>query len=204
MITPRTFTGGMAMTNGYLHESTAGTLLIDAPAGCAGWLRQLEVKPAALLLTHQHYDHVEDVAAVVAWAGCPVFSHAGYDAALTLETLLESVGMKVTIPRYSVDHLLAGKSSLPIAGVDCRIAHVPGHAADSITLYFPDDGLVFSGDTLFAGGVGRTDLPGGSWQVLLAGIRRELFSLPPETRVFPGHGEPTTIGAEIHGNPFLT
>lgn len=200
---PRTFTGGMAMTNGYLHDTAAGTLLIDAPSGCAGWLRDLGVKPVALLLTHQHYDHVEDVAAVVAWAACPVFAYANHSTELTLEKLLESVGMMVDVPRYNVDTVLAGQTSLPLAGVDCRLAHVPGHAADSITFYFPADALVFSGDTLFAGGVGRTDLPGGSWETLLGGIRRELFTLPPATLVFPGHGEPSTIGDEMTGNPFL-
>ena len=83
------------------------------------------------------------------------------------------------------------------------MAHVPGHSTDSVIYHFAKDGVVFSGDTIFEGSIGRTDLPLGDTRQLLEGIDRHLLSLPPETRVFPGHGPDTTIGREAETNPFL-
>jgi glyoxylase-like metal-dependent hydrolase (beta-lactamase superfamily II) len=87
--------------------------------------------------------------------------------------------------------------------LEIYVAHVPGHATDGVIFHLPADGIVFSGDTLFAASIGRTDLPGGSTRQLLDGIARHLLTLPPDTRVFSGHGPATTIGEEAAGNPFL-
>ena len=92
---------------------------------------------------------------------------------------------------------------LRLAGLDFQLAHVPGHATDAVTFYLATAGVLFSGDTLFAGSIGRTDLPGGSTQQLLAGIDRHLLTLPAETRVLSGHGPATTIGREAAQNPYL-
>ena len=102
-----------------------------------------------------------------------------------------------------IDSVLDLGRVLHLAGLDFSLAHVPGHAADSVTFYLPSEGLLFSGDTLFAGSIGRTDLPGGSTQRLLEGIDRHLLTLPDETKVLSGHGPATTIGRERRGNPFL-
>ena len=91
---------------------------------------------------------------------------------------------------------------LRIAGLEISLAHIPGHALDSVTFHLVDHGVVFSGDTIFAGSIGRTDLPGGSTTQLLDGIARHLMTLPPETKVYPGHGPATTIGREA-ANPYL-
>jgi glyoxylase-like metal-dependent hydrolase (beta-lactamase superfamily II) len=203
MRNPRVFTGGSAATNGYLIQAPEGSILIDAPSGIATWLEEIGEKPIALLLTHQHYDHVEDAAAVKEWAACPIHAFAAYSKELTLESMLQSMGWPVDVPPFSVDHVLAGQSTIMVGGAACGVFHVPGHAADSAVFHFPDAGVAYVGDTLFAGGVGRTDLPGGSWQQLLEGIRRDLLTLPGETLIFPGHGGESTIAEEIQSNPFL-
>lgn len=203
MMDPLVFTGGSASTNGYLHDQPGGPLLIDAPSGSLAWLQRLGKTPTALLLTHQHYDHVEDAAAIAAWAGCPILAWQPYEEMLTLVPLLRVVGMEMEIAPYSVTTTLEGQDQLPLPGWHCRLLHVPGHAVDSVVFHFPQEGLAYVGDTLMPGGVGRTDLPGGSWETLCAGIRHRLFTLPPETRVFSGHGPATTIGREMATNPFL-
>lgn len=200
---PLVFTGGSAITNGYLHHHPEGSLLIDAPAGSLVWLQAMAVKPAALLLTHQHYDHVEDAAAIAAWAACPILAWRPYEEMLTLAPLMRAVGMEMEVESFEVTTKLEGLTELPLPGMNCRLFHVPGHAPDSVVFYFPEDSLAYVGDTLMPGGMGRTDLPGGSWQQLEEGIRRHLFTLPRQTRVLSGHGPETTIGREMATNPFL-
>ena len=95
-----------------------------------------------------------------------------------------------------------GRESLEIGGLKMGLAHVPGHAVDSVTFHLPESGELFSGDTLFADSIGRADLPGGDPELLIAGIRGKLLTLPESTVVFPGHGPATTIGAERAGNPY--
>ena len=203
MRVPQVFTGGSAVTNGYLITTENGAILIDAPLGCAAWLRKLGVKPSVLLLTHQHYDHVEDAAAVVAWADCPIYAFADYSRDLTLEILLTDMGWPMNVEPFVVNRRVACGETFEVAGVPCEVHHIPGHATDGVVFLFPDDAVAYVGDTLFAGGVGRTDLPGGSWDTLLDGMRKHLLELPAETRVFPGHGEATTIGRELRQNAFL-
>ena len=95
------------------------------------------------------------------------------------------------------------KAPIISCGQSIEVAHVPGHSVDSITFYLQDEGVVFAGDTLFASSIGRTDLPGGSTETLIAGIHKHLLTLPAETRVLSGHGPETTIGQEAGNNPFL-
>ena len=104
---------------------------------------------------------------------------------------------------YEIDHLLDVSAPLALAGKTIGLAHVPGHSTDSVTFHFADANALFAGDTIFAGSIGRTDLPGGDTRLLLDGIDGKLLTLPPETRVFPGHGPETTIGREVASNPFL-
>lgn len=199
---PERFTGGFVQTHGYLITTPDGArLLIDAPAGIAAWLRAQRVVPAALLLTHQHYDHVEDAAEVAAM-GVPVYAHAPHSRTLTLEDLMRSFGMPVVVAPYPVDHLLEGRSELEIGGQEIALSHVPGHSTDSVTYFLADRGELYGGDTLFADSIGRADLPGGDPALLIDGIRGKLFPLPESTRVYPGHGPSTTIGAERAGNPY--
>ncbi len=197
------FTGGFVQTNGYLVATPDGShLMIDAPLGAAAWLRDRGIVPAALLLTHQHYDHVEDAAAIAAM-GAKVFAWSPYSGALTLAEMMRSFGMPVEVVPYPVDEILEGRAALELGGARVALLHVPGHAPDSVAFHFAEAGELYSGDALFAGSIGRTDLPGGDHAVLIAAIREKLYPLRPETRVFPGHGPATDIGVERETNPFI-
>lgn len=196
------FTGGFVQTNCYLIETDHSLVLIDAPMGAAQWLEEKGVSVSDVLLTHQHYDHVEDAYELRA-KGAKLHAWSPYAPALTLEAAARGFGLPIQVTPYEVDDLLEGKAELEVAGLKFELAHVPGHSLDSVTFYHRESGTLFSGDTLFEGGIGRTDLPGGHHKTLLENIDRKLMSLPFDTRVLPGHGGPTTIGQERLENPYL-
>jgi len=206
----RKYTGGMVMTNAYLLGEGADCVLIDAPLGVTSWLEEQGEMPKELLLTHQHYDHVEDVARLAAM-GVKIRAYAEYSQDLTLEKFRAQWGAPIEVPPYSIDDVLGKTSRLKSGAYEFRIAYVPGHSVDSIVFITSasdnpdddDDKLVFAGDTLFADSIGRPDLPGGDQDLLLDGIRKKLLILPDDTRVFPGHGTETSIGRERAVNPFL-
>lgn len=200
-VTP--YTGGMVQTNAYLVETADGTVLVDAPLGVAAWAASRGVRIDHVLLTHQHYDHVEDAAALRE-TGAVLHAYSGYSRVLTLEEPARQWGMPIVVRPYEVAALIDPAVPLRLAGLEFAVAHVPGHAVDGLVFHLPTAGLVFSGDTLFAGSIGRSDLPGGDGDLLVAGIRRHLLGLPPETRVLAGHGPETTIGRELRSNPFLS
>jgi glyoxylase-like metal-dependent hydrolase (beta-lactamase superfamily II) len=196
------YTGGMVQTNGYLVETPDGNVLIDAPEGIAEWLTERGVRVDDVLLTHQHYDHVMDAAALKA-LGARLHAFEDYSTDLTLESAARGWGMPISVPPYQIDRHFVMSEPLRIAGLEISLAHIPGHSLDSVTFHLLGQGVVFSGDTLFAASIGRTDLPGGSTALLLAGIARHLMVLPPETRILAGHGPGTTIGEEAMDNPYL-
>ncbi len=195
-----TYTGGMVQTNGYLVESLNGNYLVDAPYGICEWLDGKGVRVDALYLTHQHYDHVEDVAELQK-RGVKVFGWANYSKDLTLETYGASWGMP-EVESFQVDELVP-EGAAEYFHIPTQVSHVPGHSLDSITFYLRDAGLVFVGDALFAGSIGRCDLPGGDFDQLISGINEKLLILPDETRVLSGHGPETTIGHEKLTNDYL-
>lgn len=196
------YTGGFVQTNGYLIETPEGNLLIDAPEGVTDWTTSRGVRVDHVLLTHQHYDHVTDAAKLKA-SGARLHALEDYSKDLTLESFARGWGMPISVTPYQIDSHFEMGEPLKLAGLEISLAHVPGHATDSVTFYFASQGMVFSGDTLFAGSIGRTDLPDGSTTQLLAGIEKHLMSLPKDTKVFPGHGPATTIGEEALENPYL-
>jgi glyoxylase-like metal-dependent hydrolase (beta-lactamase superfamily II) len=194
------YTGGLVETNGYLVETTEGNFLVDAPLGITSWVKGRGLRVDALYLTHQHYDHVEDVAALRA-KGVKVYAWAAHSKDLTLESFGTGWGLPSVEP-YEVDGFLAAGEA-EMFGTRAIVCHIPGHSPDSLTFYLPEAGLVFAGDVLFQGSVGRCDLPGGSFELLLSGIQRDLLPLPDGTRVLPGHGGETTIGREKTSNGYL-
>ncbi|MCB1231346.1 MAG: MBL fold metallo-hydrolase [Verrucomicrobiae bacterium] len=207
-----TFTGGYFQTNGYLLTHNGAAWLIDAPDGIADWLATREIVPEALLLTHLHYDHIIDAAVVKERFDCPIWSHSQPDPDLTLETVLkESIGWPFNVTPFESDHLMAGKTEVEIGGLNFDLYHVPGHSPDSlcfaprISSSEAADGppVLFGGDVLFQGSIGRTDFPHGNHDQLLEGILSKLYPLPGETVVYPGHGPATTVGVERIQNPYV-
>lgn len=194
-----TYTGGAVQTNGYLVENSAGILVFDAPEGINDFISHEGKKADHLFLTHQHFDHVEDADIVEATK----YSYAAYDPDLVLDQRAREWGLPINVPPFSIDEILKDRSSFTIGEIEIELLHVPGHSPDSIAFHFPSEGALFGGDALFQGGVGRTDLPHGDHDVLMTSIQEKLYTLPEDTRVFPGHGPATTIGQEKRSNPFI-
>lgn len=198
----------MVMTNAYLLGEGDGCVLIDAPEGVTDWLEELGELPKEVLLTHQHYDHVEDAAKLSA-KGVKIRAYEEYSKELTLEKFKAEWGMPIHVSPYSVDDILGSAEVVNSGDFEFSIEYVPGHSTDSIVFITTDKSsmneeiLIFAGDTLFADSIGRPDLPGGDQGLLLDGIRNKLLTLPDHARVFPGHGSETSIGRERASNPFL-
>ncbi len=208
MLKISSYTGGFFQTNGYLIEGPEGAVLFDAPEGIASWLESREIRISHLFLTHLHYDHVIDVAALKESQGCLVRAFAQPNDDLTLLSVLkEMIGWPANIEPFEVAETLEGETETEAAGMKFELRHVPGHSPDSL-VYLPtepveDEPAMIGGDTLFRGGVGRTDFPHGDHALFFEGIREKLLTLPGETRVYPGHGPATTIAHELASNPFL-
>ena len=203
MPTIETFTGGIAATNSHLLILPTGALLVDAPEGVATWVKQRGLPIAALLLTHQHFDHVLDAAAIQEQHGCPIYAWAEFSRDLTLERLFGAVtGSSFEVQPFQVNEVLQGRSEMSVCGESFKLLHIPGHSPDSVCFHLEREELLFGGDVLFEGSIGRTDFPGGSSSQLISGIQRLLWVLPESTRVLPGHGEDTTIATEKTAHPF--
>ncbi len=166
-------------------------------------VEQTNLEIGRILVTHAHIDHVGAVGALAEEYACPVLMHAEAEPMLKqLPTQAMMMGLRFgKVP--SVDRHLEDEEVLEIGGLRLRSLYTPGHAPGHLALYVEGEGLVLSGDALFAGSVGRTDLFGGDMEVLMRSINERLLTLPDETRVYPGHGPQTTIGAERAHNPFL-
>ncbi len=200
------YRGGALECNGYLIiGADGGAVAVDAPGGFGEWLaRRLPagVRLLHLLLTHQHFDHIEAAADLQRTTGCMIHAAAAYDVSLTLADQARLWGIEQSRPFTVGDVLSEHDTTLNLAGIEWRALHVPGHSPDSIAWYVPRYGELFSGDALFAGSVGRSDFPGGSARQLTESLRHKILTLPPETHVNPGHGPTTEIGEEIRSNPF--
>lgn len=154
---------------------------------------------AAILITHGHWDHLGAVADLAEASGAPVYM--AEEERVLLEDVNSFVPSGMRLRPYTADVLLQGDESLDLAGIPFETLRVPGHSPAHLA--FATEGCVFSGDLVFAGSVGRTDLPGGDWDTLVASIRALADRFPPETIIYPGHGPETTLGAELARNPFL-
>lgn len=191
-----TFVAGPVETNAYLvgDETTGEALLIDAPRECTAAVIE---RAAALGLTirqivdtHGHWDHIADNAALVAATGASLAVHTA--DADRLAQPQSTMRLPFVIPPSQPDRLLQGGDTVTLGPHTFEVLHTPGHTPGSICLYAEEAGVLFSGDTLFDMGMGRTDLPGGDENQLYVSLRH-LANLPPETRVYPGHGAATTI-----------
>lgn len=198
-----TFCGGIFETNCYLVHAPGGAILFDAPDGACAWLEQRGITPALLLLTHGHFDHVPDVAKIQRRFGCEIGCHADTVPMISDPKFFRSYGFQLEIEPAEPDFLIAEGADLDFAGAKFDVLDVPGHSPGSLCFYSTPDQLLVGGDVLFAGGVGRWDLPGGDAELLFSGIKRKLFALPDDVTVLPGHGPTTTIGHERATNPFV-
>jgi hydroxyacylglutathione hydrolase len=196
---------GPIATNCYVvraSDAASDAVVID-PGGDADELERelhrLGASPVAILITHGHWDHLGGVADLAEATGVPV--HMAADERIALERITDFAPAELQLRPYNPDVLLEGDEELELAGITFQTVRVPGHSPAHLAYYA--DGCLFSGDVLFAGSVGRTDLPFGDWETLIASIRLLAERFPPETTVYSGHGPETTLRAELDANPFL-
>ena len=204
----RMFTVGQVAENSYIfrRDGSDRALIVDpgdeAPK-LLGAIEELGVTLDGILLTHTHFDHVGAVAPVAKATGAEVW------VPRIERPVLADIMSFVPWPgfgpfeSYDAEHDLEGGETLHLAGFDIEVLFTPGHSPGHVTFSIPDEGVVFSGDVLFQGSVGRVDLPGGDGPTLVRSIRSLVESLPEETTVYPGHMGVTTLGAERATNPFL-
>lgn len=197
------FCGGLFETNGYVFYAPEGVILFDAPDGTAAWLRENKIAPKLLLLTHGHFDHIQDVAQIKREFQCPVGCHPETEPMISDPNFFRGYGFGLEIETAAPDFSVTATEARDFLGANWSVLEIPGHCPGSLCFYSRPDRILVGGDVLFAGGVGRWDLPGGDGQLLVEGIREKLFALDNAVTVLPGHGPPTTIGAERKTNPFL-
>lgn len=206
-----TFTFNPFAENTYVLSNAANEAIIIDPgmytaeenAAFFEYLNKHQLKPIILVLTHAHLDHIFGVNWVANTYNLVPILHKDdqflYDNAVAMAANY-GLRMDALVPN---ENGLAHQSTIDFSGEELRIYHAPGHSAGSIVLYQPDDKFVIAGDVLFQGSIGRTDLPGGSFDVLIRSINTQLMTMPDEVVVYSGHGPLTTIGQERISNPFL-
>jgi len=212
MVQIKTFVFNPFQENTYLvyDDDTGQCFLIDP--GChfeqeqqelTGYIARNNLEPQYIVHTHGHIDHVLGINFVKDHYQIPAVMHpSDLEVLRKSQEFGSSIGLEIEQPS-DPEILLEDDQNLHIGEAVFRVLHVPGHSPGSIALYHALGGIVFTGDALFRRGIGRTDLMGGDFSTLMHSIRSRLFTLPGQTVVYPGHGEPSTIGEEQKDNPLL-
>ena len=202
------FPSGPVDTNGYLVADQCGghAVVIDAPLDAAEPMveqaRKWNVAITHLVNTHPHWDHILDNARLLQLTHAKFGLHRDAVPMLSLPQT-EWFNLDLEMPKCAPDFFLEEGQPLVVGDLRFEILHCPGHCPGSVALFEPNERIVFTGDVLFAGSIGRTDLPGSDCATLLRSITGKLLPLGDDVRVFPGHGPVTTLGAERNHNPFL-
>ena len=187
-------------------EQTHEAMVIDPGdqiEGILEILRQEKLMLKQIVITHAHIDHVGGAMKLKAATGAPILmNQSDYALLKMLDMQAAWVGMRPP-GEVQVDEAVSHGRMLKIGEISSNVIHTPGHTEGSICLYFPEEKKLIAGDTLFAGSIGRTDLPGGSMDKIMRSLHTQVLALPDETEVVPGHGPVTTIGEERETNPFL-
>lgn len=201
---------GPIQTVGYLltEPKRGEAVLVDAPGGIWDQIKPLldaeGCKLTELWLTHGHWDHMQDGANVKHQSGALVRAHRADQAMIETPEIMEGfIGQKMGLKGVEVDRWLDPGQSVSALGRLFEVRHVPGHSPGNVLFYQAEARVALVGDALFNSGVGRWDLPGGSFEVLERSIREQIYSLPDETVVLPGHGERTYVGVEKETNPYV-
>lgn len=211
MLSVRGFALGPVQTNCYIVANKEKECLIFDPGEEASRIlaevRGRNLTPLAILLTHAHFDHIGAVDEVREAFGIPVYIHYKEVDWLT-DPNKNGSAKYAMLPNYTVtppqdDHIIKNEQTLVIGSFKMDVAFTPGHSPGSISYIFKEDGFAIVGDTLFEQSIGRTDLLGGSTEILLKSIHDKLLSLPEDTVIYPGHGRETTPEAEMDHNPFI-
>ena len=208
------FPAGAFQTNCYVVAPAAGEECVivdpgqDATEGVDELLREHRLKPVAVLLTHGHLDHVWSVAPVCGARDVPAWIHPEdrhllSDPAAGWSGTSASMFGGLTLSEPDDVRELSDGAVLELAGLELVVDHTPGHTRGSVSFRLPGDEIMFSGDLLFAGSIGRSDLPGGDYATILRSLASKCLPLPDDTVVLPGHGPQTTIGRERATNPYL-
>lgn len=189
-------------------DEAGDCLIIDTGLDVLPLLKFLErgkLTPAAVILTHGHIDHIAGVEMLrKKYPSILIYIHKLDAEMLTDAAANLSIMTGSSLTAGKADYLIDEGDTIDKAGIRLRVIHTPGHTPGGICLYSEKDGIIFVGDTLFAGSVGRADFPNGNMQQLIKGIKLKLFTLPEDTIAYPGHGPETTIGREKADNPFLS
>ena len=201
---------GPIQTNAYLLTAPqrGEAVLIDAPGNVwrdvSGILAKEKCRLVELWLTHGHWDHTKGGAEVVRETGARVRAH-GDDRPLieTPEVMERFMGENLKLEAIRVDHWVTPRERFNAIGLEVEVRHVPGHCPGNVLFYFAALKAAFVGDALFSGSIGRTDLPGGDFEQLERAIRGEIYTLPDDTVVLPGHGPKTTVAKEKASNPYV-
>jgi hydroxyacylglutathione hydrolase len=187
-------------------ETTREGMVIDPGDDIEDVLDLIEkhnLKIKQIVITHAHIDHVGGAMKLRAATGAPILLNQNDYALLKmLDVQAAWIGMKDP-GKVEIDHSLGQSDKVQAGSLTADVIHTPGHTEGSICLYFPLENKLVAGDTLFAGSIGRTDLPGGSMEKIIRSLREKVMALPDDTLVVPGHGPLTTIGEERESNPFL-
>ena len=182
-------------------------VIIDAPLDAFSWATKIasenDCTITALILTHGHWDHILD-AHKFADAGIPTYGHADDKELFEAPAKMTSFVIPgIELLPVQIQHWVAGNDTLDLLGERLEVRHVPGHCPGNIVIYVASQNLAIVGDAIFAGSVGRYDLPGGDFSVLEKSIRNQIYTLPDETKIYPGHGSSTTVGREKSSNPYV-